>query len=179
MTAELLKVLVLPAHWGLGAFRIYSGPSASCHRTSQTAGRPLLGAVPEFDIRLDLHPVPVNIGMHPRQKPGSHRCAGAGQESLGGRKASHVAEIPFEIEQVLTISGRGPVVLARALTSQDFSLGSSATLNDRPLRPVLEVPRLIEPDGSRRLDLFAFTLEDPVDLAYFTPGQQVVLRTSP
>jgi hypothetical protein len=90
-----------------------------------------------------------------------------------------VAEIFFEVEQVLAISGRGPVVLARALTSQDFPLSSIATLNGRPLRPVLEVPRVIEPEGSRRLDLFAFTLEDPVDLAYFTPGQQVVLRTEP
>jgi hypothetical protein len=90
-----------------------------------------------------------------------------------------LTEIAFEVEQTLTVAGHGAVVLARPVTDQEFTLGSSATLDGRALRPVLEVPRLIEPDGGPRLDLFAFTLQDPVDLGHFKPGQQVVLRTEP
>jgi hypothetical protein len=86
-------------------------------------------------------------------------------------------EIVFEVEQAITVTGRGAVVLARPLQELlEFSLSPEATLDGYPLRPMLDIPRVIEADSGRRLDLFAFTLLRAEDLAYFTPGRQVVLK---
>ncbi len=77
------------------------------------------------------------------------------------------------------MTGHGAVVLARPLAEPpDFSLGPDAALDGHPLRPVLEVPRVIGPDGSPRQDLFAFMLLRSEDLAYFSPGQRVTLTTA-
>lgn len=87
-----------------------------------------------------------------------------------------MASIPFEVEQVFTVAGHGAVVLARPLEEpREFALTPDAALDGHPLRPVLEVPRIIRPDGTRRTDLFAFTLLQPEDLAYFAAGQRVML----
>lgn len=89
-----------------------------------------------------------------------------------------MAQIRFEVEQVFTVAGHGAVVLARPLEDpHEFSLTADATLDGHPLRPVLEIPRVIRPDGSARREVFAFTLLQPEDLAYFAAGQQVVLST--
>lgn len=87
-----------------------------------------------------------------------------------------MASIPFEVEQIFTVTGHGAVVLARPLEEpHEFSLTAEAALDGHPLRPVLEVPRVIRPDDSPRTDLFAFTLLQAEDLAYFAVGQRVVL----
>lgn len=89
-----------------------------------------------------------------------------------------MAQIRFEVEQVFTVAGHGAVVLARPLEDpHEFSLTADAMLDGHPLRPVLEVPRVIRPDRSARRELFAFTLLQPEDLAYFAVGRQVVLTT--
>ena len=104
---------------------------------------------------------------------------------LGGHgKCAHqervaTAGIPFEVEQAFTVTGHGAVVLARPLAEPaDLSLGPDAALDGHPLRPVLEVPRVIRPDGGPRQDLFAFTLLRSEDLAYFSPGKRVTLTTA-
>jgi hypothetical protein len=89
---------------------------------------------------------------------------------------SSMAAIPFEVEQIFTVAGHGAVVLARPLQEpHEFSLTAEAALDGHPLRPVLEVPRIIRPEDGPRSDLFAFTLLQAEDLAYFAVGQRVVL----
>jgi hypothetical protein len=89
-----------------------------------------------------------------------------------------MASIPFAVEQVFTVSGHGAVVLARPLEEpRQLSLTADAALDGHPLRPVLEVPRVVHADDQAETDLFAFTLLQPEDLAYFTVGQRVVLTT--
>jgi hypothetical protein len=86
-------------------------------------------------------------------------------------------EIVFEVEQAITVTGRGAVVLARPLQELiELSLSPDATLDGHPLRPMLDIPRIIEPEGDPRLDLFAFTLVRAEDLAHFTPGRKVILK---
>jgi hypothetical protein len=83
--------------------------------------------------------------------------------------------IPFEVEQTAWIARHLPVVLARILEPQDFQLGAAATLDGCLLEQFLEIPRSVRADGSPRLDLFAFVLVDPEELARFTPGEVVEL----
>jgi hypothetical protein len=88
-----------------------------------------------------------------------------------------MSEIAFEVEQAITVTGRGAVVLARPLQELlELSLSPEATLDGHPLRPMLDIPRVIGPEGGPRLDLFAFTLLRAEDLAYFTPGRKVILK---
>jgi hypothetical protein len=84
--------------------------------------------------------------------------------------------VPFEVEEVLAITGRGMVVVARALRTSDFVLGDSSTLAECPIAPVLEQPRALTPKGNPRLDLFAFVLRNPDDASRFQPGETVFLR---
>ena len=86
-----------------------------------------------------------------------------------------VAAIPFEVEQAAWIAQHLPVVLARILEPQDFALGAAATLGGCRLVQFLEIPRSVRADGSPRIDLFAFVLVEPGDLARFTPGEVVEL----
>jgi hypothetical protein len=83
--------------------------------------------------------------------------------------------VPFEVEEVLPITGRGMIVLARALSSSDFSVGDSSMLAGCPIAPVLDQPRALTPDGHLRLDLFAFILRNPDDGARFQRGETVFL----
>ena len=84
--------------------------------------------------------------------------------------------ILFEVEQTAWIARDLPVVLARILEPQVFSLGPGATLRGCRLAQFLEIPAALRADGSPRLDLFAFALIDADDLAQFTPGEVVELR---
>ncbi len=85
--------------------------------------------------------------------------------------------ILFEVEQAAWIAQHLPVVLARILEPQVFALGPAATLAGCATAQVLEIPRALRADGTPRLDLFAFALEDPEELACFVPGQVVELVT--
>ena len=87
-----------------------------------------------------------------------------------------MAAILFEVEQTAWIAQDLPVVLARILVPQVFSLGPEATLGGCRLAQFLEIPAALRADGSPRPDLFAFALVDADDLAQFTPGEVVELR---
>ena len=82
----------------------------------------------------------------------------------------------FEVEQTAWIAFHLPVVLARMLEPRAFILGAAATLGGCRLRQVVEIPPSVRADGSPRLDLFAFALEDGDELALFTRGAVVELR---
>jgi hypothetical protein len=86
-----------------------------------------------------------------------------------------VAAILFEVEQTAWIAQHLPVVLARILEPQHFVLGAAATLGGCQLAQFLEIPPSLRADGSPRLDLFAFALTDPDELARFAPGEVVEL----
>lgn len=88
-----------------------------------------------------------------------------------------MAAILFEVEQAAWIARHLPVVLARILEPQDFAIGAAATLGGCRLSQFVEIPPSVRADGSPRLDLFAFALVDPDELARFTPGEIVELLT--
>lgn len=89
-----------------------------------------------------------------------------------------MAGILFEVEQAARIDYHLPVVVARILEPQPFTLGESATLDGCRLVQVLEIPAAVRADGSPRLDLYAFALANAGELAYFTPGAVVELLPS-
>lgn len=86
-----------------------------------------------------------------------------------------MASILFEVEQTARVARDLPVVLARILKPQSFALGALATLGGCRLAQVLEIPAGLRADGSPRLDLYAFALEDSDQLDRFTPGDVVEL----
>ena len=86
-----------------------------------------------------------------------------------------MAGIRFEVEQAVRIAYHLPVVMARIIEPQDFDVGDAATLGGCRLVQFLEIPKALRADGTPRVDLFAFTLADPEELALFTPGAIVEL----
>jgi hypothetical protein len=86
-----------------------------------------------------------------------------------------VTAIRFEVEQTAWIAEHLPVVLARILDPQDFTLGDASTLGGCLLLQFVQIPRALRADGSPRFDLFAFALVHPYELARFTPGEVVEL----
>lgn len=86
-----------------------------------------------------------------------------------------MAGIRFEVEQAVRIAYHLPVVMARIIEPQVFELGEAATLGGCRLVQFLEIPNALRADGTPRLDLFAFALEDPEELALFIPGVIVEL----
>lgn len=86
-----------------------------------------------------------------------------------------MAGIRFEVEQAVRIAYHLPVVMARLIEPQIFELGEAATLGGCRLVQFLEIPNALRADGTPRIDLFAFTLEDPEELVLFTPGVIVEL----
>ena len=86
-----------------------------------------------------------------------------------------MAAILFEVEQTARIAYHLPVVVARMLRRQTFALSGAATLGGCRLAHFHEIPRSVRADGSPRLDLFAFALLDPDELARFSPGEVVEL----
>jgi hypothetical protein len=86
-----------------------------------------------------------------------------------------VAAILFEVEQTAWIAQHLPIVLARLLVGSAFTLGDAATLGGCLVQEVVEIPPSVRADGSPRVDLFAFALVDPGELARFAVGQVVEL----
>lgn len=86
-----------------------------------------------------------------------------------------MAGIRFEVEQAVRIAYHLPVVMARLIEPHIFELGEAATLGGCRLVQFLEIPNALRADGTPRIDLFAFTLEDPEELVLFTPGVIVEL----
>lgn len=86
--------------------------------------------------------------------------------------------IPFEVE-VLLDWPRLPVVFARQLGEHAFAVSDASRLNGCAIEPSVTQPRALRPDGSPRLDLYAFVLRASEDLARFHVGQQVLLDAPP
>lgn len=86
-----------------------------------------------------------------------------------------MAVIRFEVEQAVRIAYHLPVVMARIIEPQIFELSEAATLGGCRLVQFLEIPNALRADGTPRIDLFAFALADPEELALFTPGVIVEL----
>jgi hypothetical protein len=82
----------------------------------------------------------------------------------------------FEVEQTAMIAFQLPVVVARVLSRAEFALTETSTLGGYAVAQVVEIPAALRADGSPRLDLFAFALANPDDLAHFTPGLVVLLE---
>ena len=82
---------------------------------------------------------------------------------------------PVEIEDVFTVHGSKVVVLARWLAESHFDHLRGATLGGCPIEPSFDIPRAIDAVGRPRLDLFAFSLSNTEDQAFFTRGQRVEL----
>ena len=87
-----------------------------------------------------------------------------------------MAQIPFEVENVVTISGRGVYVLSRCLGSPTFGTLAGASLGGCAIEPWTDMSRSLSSDGDSRVDLFAFVLRDPHHAKRFSPGQQVGLE---
>jgi hypothetical protein len=65
--------------------------------------------------------------------------------------------------------------MARIVEPQIFELVEAETLGGSRLVQFLEIPNALRADGTPRVDLFAFALEDPEELALFIPGVIVEL----
>jgi hypothetical protein len=84
-----------------------------------------------------------------------------------------MAAIPFQIELVMAPRG---YVLARALEERSFELVEGTRLGGFPVEPrYLDVPRAMSPDGTPRLDIYAFLLKHREHAARFKPGDRVEL----
>ena len=100
---------------------------------------------------------------------------------------------PFEVEDVLDVSGRG-VVLVRSLGNPNFPFEGEAKLVPLPtlsggdtgtenahavpdgcVVTGFDVPRALDAKGQPRRDLFAFFLEQKEDIGRFAKGQRVEL----
>jgi hypothetical protein len=83
--------------------------------------------------------------------------------------------VHFEVEGVLANVGSG-VVLVRQLEPGDFVLGHSPRLGGVPIQRSVTAPRALRPDGSPRMDLFAFALKSSADLPRFKVGERLTLE---
>jgi hypothetical protein len=86
-----------------------------------------------------------------------------------------VSAILFEVEQTAWIAQHLPIVLARLLVGADFTLGDAATLGGCLVQEVVAIPPALRADGTPRVDLFAFALVEPDELARFAVGEVVEL----
>lgn len=86
--------------------------------------------------------------------------------------------IPFEVE-VLLDWPRLPMVFARQLGEHEFAVSDASRLHGCPIEPAVTRPHAQRPDGTPRLDLWAFVLRSPGDLARFHVGQRVLLDAPP
>jgi hypothetical protein len=82
----------------------------------------------------------------------------------------------FIVEATVDTKGHGSYVFARRVGTGDFRVPAGSTLNGAPLRPGVDIPRRILPDGRPDLDCFQFCLISPDDLRCFHEGMQVVLE---
>jgi hypothetical protein len=86
----------------------------------------------------------------------------------------------FEVEHALVLEGGRPIVFARQLGDEPFTLTDQATLGGYPLECFLDMPRrLLHPDGTPRLDVVAFQLRALEDLPRFQRGASVWLAVRP
>jgi hypothetical protein len=84
----------------------------------------------------------------------------------------------FKVEAILPETKQG-VIIAMKIDSGDFRLTPGSLLNGFPIEPQISAPRATHPDGSPRLDLYAFWLCSRSDLGSFSTGQVIELDTRP
>lgn len=81
----------------------------------------------------------------------------------------------FVVEAVTGLRGE-VIVFAAELEGEGSFTVDAATLAGCPLKPVLNQPRALTPDGQPRYDLWAFHLRHRRDRVQFIVGETVVLR---
>jgi hypothetical protein len=84
--------------------------------------------------------------------------------------------VKFIVEAIVDTKGHGSYVFARRVGTIDFRVPAGSTLHGAPLRPGVDIPRRILPDGRPDLDCFQFCLANPEDLCHFHEGIHVVLE---
>ena len=73
--------------------------------------------------------------------------------------------VEFVIEETLDLKGRGAFVFARPVVDQiSFRVVPGSTLGGVPVKPYVDMPRRLVPDGSPDLGCFQFELTDAADL---------------
>ena len=86
-----------------------------------------------------------------------------------------IMAIKFIVVATLDTKGHGSYVFARRVGTGDFRVPVGSTLNG-PLKPGVDIPRRILPDGRPDLDCFQFCLMSCDALRCFHEGMHVVLE---
>jgi len=85
--------------------------------------------------------------------------------------------VEFIIEETLDLDERGAFVFARPITGQDdFRVVRGSTLGGLPVKPYVDMPRRVLPDGTPDLNCFQFQLIDRNDLPQIEKGAKVLLE---
>jgi hypothetical protein len=84
--------------------------------------------------------------------------------------------VQFIVEAILDTKGHGAYVIARRVGTGDFRVPAGSTLHGISLRPGVDLPRRMLPDGRPDLGCFQFCLINPDDLGHFHEGPNVALE---
>lgn len=84
----------------------------------------------------------------------------------------------FEVEEVNEITGLGTVVFARRLDNYEFLLRKGSLLGGFEVQSG-DIPRVVNADGTVRVDLWGFLLKEPDAAKYFHRGLIVELTEKP
>lgn len=80
----------------------------------------------------------------------------------------------FEVENVTTITGRGPFIFVKVLGCKDFRVESGLELHGCEIVGG-DIPRALDNEGNQRLDFWGFQLKNDGDEANFSVGDIVEL----
>jgi hypothetical protein len=81
----------------------------------------------------------------------------------------------LEIIQVVDIKTHGQVIFARLIADSNLTIKEGSAINDIPLLPFLDIPRMIDEKGQQRLNVFAFRPVSQFPADHFQIGQMVRL----
>jgi len=84
--------------------------------------------------------------------------------------------IAFVIAAAVQIAGRGVVFARPVAKSADFRVTPGSTLDGIPVKPRVDLPRRLRPDGTVDLEYFQFELVDSADLNRIRRGPEVLLE---
>lgn len=87
--------------------------------------------------------------------------------------------ILFEVEVLLDWPRLPAVVFARQLEPREFAVSDASRLGGCAIEPYVTRPHALLPDGTPRIDLFAFALHTREDIQKFQVGQRVLLDAPP
>jgi len=85
-----------------------------------------------------------------------------------------IKKVLFEVENVSTLTGRGPLILARIIGTEEFRVVPGLELNGCKIVGG-DIPRILDDHGNPRCDCWGFLLENETDKARFSIGDLVEL----